>query len=213
MRIIRLVAATTAAAALALTGVAASAVAAQAAPPAHATKATKPSKPAKPTKVDRGVARVVTAARVLDKGLAAAASSRRLQVLEVASADAIRANVAADRAAVAAVVAAVTADPAQALAGYATLRTYRTSNYSVATGQVRSAESLGAYADSIADRVAVEAPEQQAAYDEALVLIDAAHAGALAVTATTSRADLDVISADLLAADQLLEQVSAALAV
>jgi hypothetical protein len=215
MHLSRRIAAATAAAALTLTGVATTAVAAQAAPPAHATKAAKPTKPTKPVKApkaDRAVAKVVTAARVLDKGLAAAASSRRLRGIEVASADAIRANVAADRAAVAALVAAVKADPAQAVAALATLRAYRTANYAVAIGRVRTAETLAAYAASIADRVAVEAPEQQAAYDEALVLIDAAHAAALAVTATSSQADVAAISADLDTAEQLLEQVGAALA-
>lgn len=213
MHLSRRIAAATAAAALTLTGVATSAVAAHAAPPAHATNAAKPTKPVKAPKADRAVAKVVAAARVLDKNLAAVASSRRLRVLAVASADVVKANVAADRAAVAGVVAAVTADPTQASAALAALRTYRTSNYSVAIGQVHTAESLGAYAASIADRVAVEAPEQQAAYDEALVLIDAAHAGALAVTATSSRADVDAVSADLGTAEQLLEQVRAALAV
>lgn len=214
MHISRRVAAATAAAALTLTAVTGTTVAAQAAAPApaHATKPTKGVKPAKTTKVDRAVAKVTTTARILDKGLAAVAASRRLRGIETASAETITSNVAVDRAAIAAIVATVTADPTQALAAYATLKTYRTSNYTVAIGQVRSAELLLGQAATIADRIAVEAPDQQAAFDQALALLDGAHARALAVTATTPRAELDAISTDIETAGNLLDQVSAALA-
>lgn len=208
----RRIAAATAAAALTLTAVTGTTVAAQAAAPAHATKSTKGVKPVKTTKVDRAVAKVTATARIVDKGLAAVAASRRLGGIETASAETITSNVAADRAAIAAIVATVTADPTQALTAYATLKTFRTSNYTVAIGQVRSAELLLGQAATIADRIAVEAPDQQAAFDQALALLDGAHARALAVSATTPRAELDAISTDIETASNLLDQVSAALA-
>lgn len=217
MHLSRCIAATIAAAALTQTAATAT-VAAQAAPPAHTVKPTKgvkpakPAKPTKPAKVDRAVAKVTATARVLDKGLAEVATSRRLRGIEAASAEAIAANVAADRAAVKALVAAVTADPSQAPAAYATLQTYRTSSYTVAIGQVRTTEALLGHAATIADRVAVEAPDQQAAFDQALALLDGAHPRALAVTATTDRAEVAAISADVETAEVLLDQVSAALA-
>ena len=106
----------------------------------------------------------------------------------------------------------MTADPSQAPAAYATLQTYRTSTYTVVIGQVRTAGVLLGEAATIADRVATDAPDQQAALDEAVALLDDAHVRALTVTATTPRSDVTAISADIEAAEVLLEQVTTALA-
>jgi len=218
MHLSRRIAAATTAAALSLTAVTTASAATHAAPPAHAVKPTKgvkpakPSKPSKPPKADRAVAKVVATARVLDRGLAAVATSRRLRGIEAASAETITANVAADRAAIKAVVAAVTADPSQAAAAYTALQTYRTSTYTVAIGQVRTAEVLLGEAATVADRVTTDAPDQQPALDQAIALLDGAHARALTVTATTPRADVAAISMDIEAAEVLLEGANAALA-
>lgn len=225
MRILRPLAVATATAAIALSTLSG---AAQATPPAHApahghaAKATgvkhsdtvkaakaerKATKGSKAPKVDRNVAKVVVAARVLDKNLYSAGTAQRLRGLSETTVEAIRANILADRDNLAALVETVKADPAQAASVYATLRTFKTANYAIATAQARAAERAGAYAATLAERVAVEAPDQQATYDEAVTLIDNALVGATAVTATSTRTDLAAVSADLREGVHLLAQV------
>lgn len=220
MRILRPVAVAAATAAITLSTLGG---AAQATPPAHApahghaAKATgvkhsdtvKAAKQA--AKADRNVAKIVATARVLTQNLYTAGTAQRLRGLSESTVEAIRANLLADRDNIVALVETVKADPTQSATVYTTLRGYKTANYAIANGQARAAERLDAYAATLADRVAVEAPDQQATYDEALALLDNALIGATAITATSTRTDLAAVSADLREAAHLLAQVREAL--
>ena len=174
-------------------------------------KDNKGAKPAKATKADRNVAKVVTTARVLTQNLYNAGTAQRLRGLSETSVEAIRANITTDRDTIVALVETVKADPTQAGSAYATLRGYKTANYAIANGQARAAERLVAYAATIAERVAVEAPDAQATYDQALVVLDNALLGATSVTATSTRTDIAAVSADLREGAHLLAQVRDAL--
>jgi hypothetical protein len=219
----RRIAAATLTAALTISGVSTS-VAANAAPPAHAASHDKAkhghkvktskhgnkhgNKGTKPSKAEHAVVKVRNTARVLDHLLRNTGRDERLHGLSETSIAAVRANLTADHDALVALVETVETDPTQAATAYASLRSYKVSNYAVAIGQVRMAERMLAYAETYyaeyADTLTVE---QQAAYDQALVHLDTALTSALVVRATSDRAALSVIGSELRNALHLFGQV------
>lgn len=156
--------------------------------------------------------KVVLVARLLDKNLYNAGTTQRLRGLSETSIEAIRANITADRDDIAAHVETVKADSTLTPTTYATLRGYKSANYAIATAQIGATERLTAYAATIGERVTIEAPDQQATYEQALALLDNALVGATSITATSTRTDLAAVSIDRREGAHLLAQVREALA-
>ena len=160
--------------------------------PAHAGTKAKAAKSEKAkggkgalTKLERDVARKVAQ---LEKTV----SDQRLRRVDSAHAETVVANVDADQAALEALVAPADTTTTEATDVRATLKTYRPENYRLAVNILRQAAKAG------------ETTEAETTEAET-VAVDESVALALALTATSTKADVKAARAAFLEAGELLE--------
>lgn len=167
--------------------------------------------PGRGPSLEKQRAQVLRAVGRVDVAVTRATDARRLRGLDPEVRDAVVANADADHAGLddLAVAARAAGSRAELAAVTTALRGYRPESYAVALGALRAAVRLGAGVADAREELADD-PDAQEALDEVDALIVEVVDAALAITATSGRADERAVKAALVAARRALEAVTGA---